>query len=134
MTTFISGVSIDARKEDVKTLMARSSNPRIAALQRNLARVDLICSGTLMERTKLCGKPGCRCNEDPAHRHGPYYEWNRLENGRLRHRVVSPAEAKRIRRAQHGYQRVRRLLAQWEQESLKAILGPERLKHRKHRS
>lgn len=109
----------------------RLTNPRTFALKQGLTRVDLICSGTLLERTKLCGKAGCRCTQDPHQRHGPYFEWNRLENGKLRHRVVSPAEARTIRRAQHNYQRVLRLLAQWEDESLMTILGPDRLRHRK---
>ena len=114
--------------------MTPPTNRRIAALKRQLARIDLICSGTLLERTKLCGKPGCRCAQDPAQRHGPYYEWNRLENGVLRHRVVSPEEARGIRRAQRNYRRLRRLLAQWENESLKMLLGRKRLRHRKLRT
>jgi hypothetical protein len=111
--------------------MAPPSNRRIAALKRQLTRLDLICSGTLLERTKLCGKPGCRCAQDLAQRHGPYYEWNRRENGVLRHRVVSPAEARNIRRAQRNHRRLRRLLARWEDESLQTLLGRDRLKHRK---
>lgn len=111
--------------------MTQPANRRIAALKRELARLDLICSGTLLERTKLCGKPSCRCALHPAQRHGPYYEWNRLENGVLRHRVVSPDEAQGIRRAQRNYQRVRRLLAQWQDESLQTLLGRDRLRHRK---
>lgn len=113
--------------------MARKPPSRIARIQRQIAQVDLICSGTLLKRTKVCGKPNCRCARDPDAEHGPYYEWKRRENNRLRHRIVSAEEARRIRRAQDDYQRVLALLAEWEDLSLVVILGPERLTHRKHK-
>ena len=40
--------------------------------------MDYLCSGTLLRRMKMCGKPGCRCSEDPDARHGPYYEWGHM--------------------------------------------------------
>jgi hypothetical protein len=104
---------------------------RIAAIKERISRLALICTGTLLERTKVCGKANCRCAADPAQRHGPYFEWNRLEQGVLRHRAVSADQAKRIRSAQDNYQRLLDLLAQWELESLRAILGSDRLKPRK---
>jgi hypothetical protein len=99
---------------------------RIRAVKRLLQRVDLICSGTLLERTKVCGKSYCICASDPKARHGPYYEWNRWEDGALRHRAASPEEARQIRRAQQSYQRVLKLLAAWEDESARIILGTKR--------
>ena len=33
---------------------------RIARIRDTLGSVDYLCSGTLLERMKLCGKPGCR--------------------------------------------------------------------------
>ena len=44
---------------------------RIARIQAALDAIDYLCSGTLLRRMKMCGKPGCRCNEDPEARHGP---------------------------------------------------------------
>ena len=82
----------------------KKSSSRIAELRRRIARIDLICSGTVLERTKVCGKPNCRCARDPDAEHGPYYEWKRRENNRLRHRIVSAEEAERIRKAQDDYQ------------------------------
>lgn len=113
--------------------MKRSTAKRIASIKERLERIELISTGTLMKRTKTCGKPNCRCAADPAQRHGPYFEWNRLEQGKLRHRVVSAAEATQIRTAQENYQRILALLARWEDESLRDILGAKRLKNRKQR-
>ncbi len=111
----------------------KKSSSRIAELRRRIARIDLICSGTVLERTKVCGKPNCRCAQDPAAQHGPYYEWKRRERNQLRHRIVTAEEARQIRRAQDAYQLLLRLLATWEDESLAIILGRDRLTHRKHK-
>jgi hypothetical protein len=101
-------------------------SPRIEAIKRRIARVDWICAGTLLERTKVCGKPNCRCAADPAARHGPYYEWNRLRPEGLQHRVVSAEHARQIRLAQQNYQSLLGWLEEWEAESVRSILGPER--------
>jgi hypothetical protein len=60
---------------------------------------------------------------DPAARHGPYYEWGRLERGRLVHTQLTPQEGKRIAQAIRNYRSLRRLLAQWMRESVRAILA-----------
>jgi len=107
--------------------------PRIEAIKRRILRLDWICAGTLLERTKVCGKPNCRCAADPAARHGPYHEWNRRHPEGLRHRVVSAEHARQIRQAQESYQLLLGCLEQWEEESARVILGPERAATRSSR-
>jgi len=102
--------------------MSEKNWRRIEAIKRQIGALDLICSGTLLERTKVCGKPNCRCATDPDARHGPYHEWNRREAGRLRHRVVSADEAQRIGLAMDDYQRLLEFLRKWEDESIGIIL------------
>jgi hypothetical protein len=99
----------------------RAALDRMAHIRARIARIDRLCSGTLLRRTKRCGKPGCRCAEDPAARHGPYYEWGRMQGGRLVHRMVSPAAAALLREAIGNYRTVRRLLRAWENETVKLI-------------
>ena len=93
-------------------------------LLRTLATVEFLCRGTLLKRTKVCGKSSCRCAQDPSARHGPYYEWGRMEGGRLVHTVVSPQQAAELLRAIRAHRQVQRLLRKWERESAKAILMP----------
>lgn len=107
---------------------------RIAQVKRQIAQVDLLGSGTLVERTKACGKPNCRCATDPSARHGPYYEWNRYVAGALQHATVPPDRVADVRRALDNYQRVLQLLARWERQSLRLILGPEALRRGERRS
>ena len=99
----------------------RAALERIAQIRGRIGTVERLCSGTLLRRTKVCGKPGCRCADDPTARHGPYYEWGRMKNGRLVHRMVSPAQAALLREAIGNYRTVRRLLRTWENETMKLI-------------
>jgi len=105
------------------TQLRAHAQQRIAQIHAELARLDYICAGTLQHRTRVCGKPGCRCARDPAARHGPYYEWGRMEEGRLIHSKLSPDEARRFVQAMRKYRRLKRLLRRWQQESVQAILA-----------
>jgi hypothetical protein len=99
----------------------RAALERIARIRDRIRTIDPLCSGTLLRRTKMCGKPECRCAQDPTARHGPYYEWGRMKKGRLVHRMVSPAQAALLREAIANYRTVRRLLRAWENETVKLI-------------
>jgi len=99
---------------------------RIAAVKRRIVGMDLVASGTLLERTKVCGKPTCSCASDEKARHGPYYEWNRRLQGHLHHRSVDEKEARVILHAMDDYQRLLGLLEDWEHESVRVILGTDR--------
>ena len=87
--------------------------------------MDLVCSGTLLERLKTCGKPNCRCAKDPAARHGPYREWSRREGGRLIHSSVSMEQARQLRLAISNYREILDLLKGWERETVAILLGTE---------
>jgi hypothetical protein len=99
----------------------RAAQERITQLRERIQAIDRLCSGSLLRRTKMCGKAGCRCAEDPTARHGPYYEWGRMKGGRLVHRMVSPAQAALLREAIANYRMLRRLLRTWEAETIKLI-------------
>ena len=99
----------------------RQARERIAGISAAIGGMDYVCTGTLIKRMKLCGKPGCRCAEDPAARHGPYYEWGHMHAGKLVHRMVSPEQADTLRQAIANYRRVKKLLRAWEHETERVI-------------
>lgn len=109
--------------------MAKSTRPpnteraraRIAQIREELNAIELLCSGTLLKRMKTCGSPTCRCAQDPAARHGPYYEWGHMQAGKLVHRVVSAEQAEVLRQAIANYRRLRKLLRGWEAETERLI-------------
>jgi IS5 family transposase len=48
----------------VALLYLKQARERIARIRQSLVEIDYLCSGTLLQRTKVCGKPGCRCAQD----------------------------------------------------------------------
>lgn len=94
---------------------------KIAQIRRKIRDLDFLCSGTLLRRTKVCGRKECRCARDPRARHGPYYEWSRREKDRLVHTVLSDEKGPQLARAIRNYRFVRRLLRLWERATLHAI-------------
>ncbi|MCC7464347.1 MAG: hypothetical protein IT480_18030 [Gammaproteobacteria bacterium] len=94
---------------------------KIAEVQRAIGAMQYLSSGTLLKRTKVCGNPGCHCASDPAARHGPYYEWSYLKAGKLRHRTLTPAQAKLMRLAIANYRKAKKLLRAWEAHTQRLI-------------
>ena len=120
--------SISARSSQVKSYMpkrperiAKQARARIATLRERMGSIEYLCSGTLLERMKRCGKPSCRCASDPQARHGPYYEWGHMHRGKLVHRSVSEEQAAVLRLAIANYRKVRALLREWEVETERLI-------------
>lgn len=102
----------------------------IDQIRTQIEAIDLICPGTLLKRTKVCGKPTCRCAQDPKARHGPYYEWSRWVKGRLVHSVVPPWQAKELARGIRNNRAIRRLLDAWSRKSVEAIRAQKEPKFR----
>ena len=76
--------------------IVKQSLQRIARIRETLNGIEYLCSGTILQRTKVCGKAGCRCAQDPGARHGPYYEWGHMKGGKLVHRTLSPEQTSLI--------------------------------------
>lgn len=94
---------------------------KIQALKAQILAIDHVVRGSLTERTKICGNPGCRCSDDPAARHGPYFEWGRIEDGKRVSSQLRPEIAQKIADAIKRHRELDRLLRQWEALSFKAI-------------
>jgi len=83
--------------------------------------VNYVCSGTLLKRMMKCGKRSCACATDPAARHGPYYEWGHMKDGKLVHRYISPEQAQVLGQAIANYRNVQELLRTWETETERVL-------------
>ena len=108
--------------------MPRSSAQRLAQarekidrIRQELGGIETLCSGTLLKRTKVCGKPGCRCAHDPLARHGPYYEWGHMKGGVLVHRSVTPQQAELLQTAIGNHRKAKKLLRAWEEQTERLI-------------
>ena len=102
-------------------LEIKQTRVRIARIKKSLSAVDYVCSGTILKRMKVCGKPSCRCAKDTNARHGPYFEWGHMVEGKLVHRVVSPEKAAKLQQGIENYRKVKKLMLVWEKEAEKMI-------------
>lgn len=100
---------------------AKTARERISRIRAAIAEIDYLCSGTLLKHYTRCGKPNCRCAQDPAQRHGPYYDWGHMQRGELVRRRLSAAQAARLRPAIANYRKVKKLLRAWEAETERLI-------------
>jgi len=100
---------------------ADAAHVRIRHIQEQILAMDYVSSGSLVTRTKVCGRPGCRCATDPAARHGPYHEWGYMQDGRQAHRMVSADQAPLLKQAIANYRAIRRLLRAWERQTIRVL-------------
>ena len=80
---------------------------RVRELATQLAAPAPMRRGSLAERYVKCSKPGCRCAEAPAARHGPYYSLTRGVAGRTQSRWVPPEQAALVRQQLEAGQQFR---------------------------
>jgi len=80
-----------------------------------LAEPQPMRRGSLSERSMKCGQKGCRCQQDPKARHGPYYSLTRAEGGKTRSRYLDAAQADLVRQqVQAGQQFRKDVDAYWQ--------------------
>ena len=80
---------------------------RVRALAAQFGAPTPMRRGSLTERYVKCSKPGCRCAEDPAARHGPYYSLTRGVGGRTQSRWLGAAQVDLARRQVEAGQQFR---------------------------
>jgi len=84
---------------------------RRQALLRQLPPLKAILRGSLIERYKRCGKPGCKCADGPGH--GPKYYLSVSQPGARPQMDYVPLEySGQVSDYLHNFQQVRQLLEQ----------------------
>jgi hypothetical protein len=77
---------MNEHKNDLSRLSTRGLLTRRRRLAARLGDVEQVLTGSLVEQTRRCGKPGCRCAQgDP---HGPYVYFAPRPGGRGRSKYV----------------------------------------------
>ena len=75
-----------------------------------------ILPGSLSTARSTCGKPQCPCHQDPARRHGVYYRWTGILEGKRTTKTLSRKEARecqvRIKNYRELQKHVSRLVGQ----------------------
>lgn len=92
---------------------------RFQVLKAELASLDLVRPGSLVERYMPCGKHGCRCMGDPPILHGPYYQWTHKIRSKTVTMRLSKAQAQRCREWIRNHRQMKKLVRRMESLSLK---------------
>jgi uncharacterized protein DUF6788 len=100
------------------TMPTAAQRRRQAALAQALAQTGFALPGTLLQRHTRCGKPNCRCKNDPPTLHGPYYQWTRKVDGKTITRLLTAEQHQRYQHWFTNAQRARQLLAELETLSM----------------
>ena len=93
-----------------------------AELKQELEKVSYFCKGTVLKRMMKCGQRRCACHQDPAKRHGPYFEWTYKEKGKTVNRRLRPEEVPFYEVATQQYRKLRAVLVRMEKLSRNAVM------------
>lgn len=91
----------------------RALESQIKRIKNELDRLGDLRPGSLSEQYNVCGNPNCRCKEDPAKRHGPYYQLSLTRKGKSRTKFVKKPHLSEVRRQLKNYARLRALVDRW---------------------
>lgn len=97
----------------------------LAAEIAEIASEGALLPGSVVVRMMPCGKPNCRCKEDPPRLHGPYVQWTRKIGGKTRTRHLSGEELQRYQRWFDNARRLREAVSELETLCLTAASESE---------
>ena len=81
----------------------KQARERIARIRASLDAMDYLCSGTLLRRMKMCGKPGCRWHRGPRRTSRPVLRMGTHERGQA---PASHGNARASRSPAPGYRQL----------------------------
>jgi len=92
---------------------AAALHRRIEQIKAEIITLGPLRPGTLSQQYNVCGTPGCRCKDDPPHKHGPYPQLSYTWRARSRSEFVRADEVGQVEEQLRNYARLRNLIDQW---------------------
>jgi hypothetical protein len=90
-----------------------------------LASIDWALPGSVVERQMRCGKPRCRCKNEPPQLHGPYIQWTRTVDGKTVTKLLTSEQLSRYQRWLDNAARLRNLVTALEALTVQAVKHAE---------
>ena len=59
------------------------------SLVQKIGQLGPVLKGSVSARYTRCGKPKCRCQDDPPKLHGPYWQWSTSVDGKTVSRTLN---------------------------------------------
>jgi hypothetical protein len=101
--------------DEVEASRLRQQASRLITERHGLEKVLMerqrLLRGSLLERPKFCGKPGCKCSRGEPHPPGLYL--SRRVGDTARHLFIRSADHERARREALNYKEFRQALRRW---------------------
>jgi hypothetical protein len=85
-----------------------------------------ILPGSVSTAMARCAKKTCKCRDDPSQRHGPYYRWTGLIDGKKTTVTPAPEEAKECQRRIKNFKKPQAVPAKMVQAALEAAPRTQR--------
>jgi hypothetical protein len=83
---------------------------KVAQLRAALGGTADMRPGSLVERYRSCGKPGCRCAKQGARGHGPSWSLTREVAGKTVTKVIPPGAVEQVRAQIEEHRRFRAIM------------------------
>jgi hypothetical protein len=84
--------------------------------------------GSISTARSTCGKPQCACHKDPDKRHGVYYRWTGILEGKRTTKTLSAEEARECQKRIKNYRELQKKINDLICQSLKNAPWAARLK------
>jgi hypothetical protein len=78
-----------------------------------------ILPGSVSTARSTCGKPQCACHQAPDKRHGVYYRWTGVLEGKRTTKTISQAEALECKARIINYRKLQKTISDLIRQSLK---------------
>jgi hypothetical protein len=78
-----------------------------------------ILPGSVSTARSTCGKAQCACHQDPDKRHGVYYRWTGVLEGKRTTKTISQEEARECEARIKNYRELQKTISDLIRQSLK---------------
>ena len=90
-----------------------------------LGRIGFVLPGSVVMRQTRCQNLGCHCRKEPPELHGPYPTWTHRVGRKTVTRTLSAEQAERYRPFFDNARRLRALVTELEQASVRFVTSAE---------
>ena len=78
--------------------------------KKSITIPEPILPGSIATVWIRCGKKNCPCRKDPGRRHGPYYQWSGIIEGKSTSRIIPPEMIRECEKRIENYQKLCNML------------------------
>ena len=90
---------------------------RFFELRRELGKIGMFCTGSVMAISQKCGRPDCACVRDPAALHGPYNRWTRKVAMKTVTRGLTATQAELCKACILNYRKLEEILEEMKNQA-----------------